>query len=84
MPLSVEEKQLLVETDEKISAMLTEHCRDDELLISTLEKLPRIQALLTTAEPKELDLYLNSYPGFHYLIKLLHRAEQQTVSEGLC
>ena len=63
--------ELIKIIDDRMNAMLVNDCRDKEILIQMLEYMPRVKELLSSNDEVQLDMYITSYKGFYYYIKLI-------------
>lgn len=81
MALSQQQKELIINVDEKVKAVLSASGDDKTLLIKLFEFMPRIRAIIDSASKKELDMYCYEYDGFYHYMKVLENLAQH-IADG--
>ena len=78
MPLTTEQKELIIDVDKKVKAILKRGGSEETLLVEMLPLMPGIKTIINAGlGDKEIDLYIRAYDGFYDYMKLLERLAQR-------
>ncbi len=78
MPLTPQQKTMIVDVDKQVKAILDQGGDEETLLVNMLPSMPGIKTIIDSAlGDKEIDMYVQAYDGFYHYMKVLERLAQR-------
>ena len=77
MPLSLQQKKLVIDVDSRAKSILTKGGNEEMLLVEMFEFMPGIQDIITSNSKRELDMLTQEYDGFYVYMKVLEKLAQK-------
>ena len=81
MSLSLQQKKLIVDVDNKTKSILKNGGNEETLLVEMLDFMPAIKEVITSNSQKELDVLTQEYDGFYAYMKILEKLAQK-IADG--
>lgn len=83
MPLTTEQKKLIVDIDNQVNRLLKIGASSKTILGEMSGLMPAMKPLIFSTDKTELNLYLQEYDGFFYFIKLLENLAQDIATDKM-
>ena len=83
MPLSLQQKKLIVDIDNKTKSILKKGGNEETLLVEMLDFMPAIKDIITSNSQKELDVLTQEYDGFYAYMKILEKLAQKIANGNI-
>jgi len=71
MPLKPEQINLISFIDQKVKDIISSGGNEISVMISLLDEMPRVKAIIDSADKEELNKYCDSHDGFYQYMKIL-------------
>ena len=81
MPLTDQQKKLIVSVDSKVKSIFKRGGNEETLLVEMFDLMPKIKSLLNSDNKKEIELYFYEYDGFYRYMKVLENLAQR-IADG--
>ena len=83
MPLKPEQINLISFIDQKVKDILSSGGNEISVMISLLDEMPRVKAIIDSADKEELNKYCDSHDGFYQYMKILENTASSIASGSI-
>lgn len=83
MPLSKEQQECIALVDEKVKYIVESGGNEKEMLVSLIDQMPIIRTIVQTPDKVELDMYCQTYDGFHRYMKVLETLARRIANDDI-
>ena len=83
MPLKPEQINLISFIDQKVKDILSSGGNEISVMISLLDEMPRVKAIIDSADKEELNKYCDSHDGFYQYMKILENTASAIASGSI-
>ncbi len=69
--MKIEDIELIKIINDRMNAIIVSDYQDKDILIQMIEYMPRVRQILSSNDEVQLNMYITTYQGFYYYIKLI-------------
>ena len=83
MSLQPEQINLISSIDQKVKDIISSGGNEISVMISLLDEMPRVKAIIDSADKEELNKYCDSHDGFYQYMKILENTASAIASGSI-